>query len=80
MTALRKNAILIPQRAVSELQGRYQVAVVGANNKIAIRTVQLAERIGDLWIVESGLNQGDQVVSEGVAKVRDGMTVNPKHA
>lgn len=80
MTALRKNALLVPQRAVNELQGRYQVAVVGANNQIAVRTVQLAERIGDMWIVESGLNPGDQVVSEGVAKVRDGMTVNPKHA
>ena len=78
MTALRKNAILVPQRAVSELQGRYQVAVVGANNKASIRTVQLAERVGEMWIVQSGLNPGDRVVSEGIAKIRDGMTVNPK--
>jgi membrane fusion protein, multidrug efflux system len=78
MTALRKNAILVPQRAVTELQGRYQVAVVGPNNKVAVHTVKLAERVGEMWIVESGLNPGDRVVSEGVAKVRDGMTVNPK--
>jgi membrane fusion protein, multidrug efflux system len=78
MTALRKNAILVPQRAVTELQGRYQVAVVGPNNKAAIHTVKLAERVGEMWVVESGLNPGDRVISEGVAKVRDGMTVNPK--
>jgi RND family efflux transporter MFP subunit len=80
MTALRKNAILVPQRAVNELQGRYQIAVVGANNKVAVRTVKLGERVGEMWIVETGLNPGDQVISEGVAKVRDGMTVNPKRA
>ena len=78
MTALRKNALLIPQRAVSELQGRYQVAVVSANNKVAIHTVKLAERVGEMWIVDTGVNPGDSVISEGVSKVRDGMTVNPK--
>jgi membrane fusion protein, multidrug efflux system len=80
MTALRKNAILVPQRSVNELQGRYQVAVVGAENKVAIHTVALAERVGEMWIVETGLNPGDRVISEGIAKVRDGMTVNPKPA
>ena len=78
MTALRKDALLVPQSAVNELQGRYQVATVATNNKVAIHTVKLAERVGEMWIVESGLNAGDQVVSEGIAKVRDGMTVNPK--
>lgn len=80
MTALRKNALLIPQRAVNELQGRYQVAVVSANNKVAIHTVKLAERVGEMWIVDTGVNPGDRVISEGISKVRDGMTVNPKPA
>jgi RND family efflux transporter MFP subunit len=79
-TALRQNALLVPQRAVSELQGRYQVAVVSADNKVAIHTVKLAERVGEMWIVESGVNPGDRVISEGISKVRDGMTVNPKPA
>lgn len=80
MTALRKGALLVPQRAVNELQGHYQVAVVGADNRISIRTVQVGERVGEMWIIESGVSPGDRVVSEGVAKVRDGMTVNPKRA
>jgi len=80
MTALRKGALLVPQRAVNELQGHYQVAVVGADNRISIRTVQVGERAGEMWIIESGVSPGDRVVSEGVAKVRDGMTVNPKRA
>lgn len=77
LTGFRKGALLIPQRAVSELQGRYQVAVVGPGNRIAIRTVQPAERVGELWIIASGLNPGDRVVTEGIAKVRDGSVVNP---
>jgi len=80
MTALRKGALLVPQRAVNELQGHYQVAVVGADNRVSIRTVQVGERAGEMWIIESGVSPGDRVVSEGVAKVRDGMTVNPKRA
>jgi len=80
MTALRKGALLVPQRAVNELQGHYQVAVVGADNRVSIRTVQVGERAGEMWIIESGVSLGDRVVSEGVAKVRDGMTVNPKRA
>ncbi|HEY3458012.1 MAG TPA: efflux RND transporter periplasmic adaptor subunit [Bryobacteraceae bacterium] len=80
MTALRKGALLVPQRAVNELQGHYQVAVVGADNRVSIRTVQVGERVGEMWIVESGVSPGDRVISEGVAKVRDGMTVNPKRA
>jgi membrane fusion protein (multidrug efflux system) len=78
MTTLRKNALLVPQRAVNELQGRYQVAIVGADNKVAIHSVKPAERVGEMWIIESGVNPGDRVISEGISKVRDGMTVNPK--
>ena len=80
MTAFHKGALLVPQRAVNELQGHYQIAVVGANNRVSIRTVELGERVGEMWIVERGVNAGDSVISEGVSKVRDGMTVNPKRA
>jgi membrane fusion protein (multidrug efflux system) len=62
---------------VSELQGHYQIAVVGPDNRVNIRNVEVGERVASLWIVTSGLKAGDKVVSEGIAKVRDGMTVNP---
>jgi membrane fusion protein (multidrug efflux system) len=75
-TAVNRSAILVPQRCVTELQGTYQVAVVGANNKVSVRLVKVGERVGSLWIIESGVNAGDQVISEGNAKVRDGMTVS----
>lgn len=76
-TAINRSAILVPQRCVTELQGTYQVAVVDGNNKASIRKVKVGERSGSLWIIESGLNAGEQVVSEGNAKVQDGMSVNP---
>jgi membrane fusion protein, multidrug efflux system len=79
-TDIRKGAILVPQRAVSELQGLFQVAVVGPNNKIEIRPVQTGDRIGSLWIVEKGLSPGDRVVVEGIQKVKPDMVVNPKPA
>lgn len=78
LTTLRKGALLVPQRAVSELQGNYQVAVVGVGNRIALQTVQVGDRVGEMWIIDSGLQPGDRVVSEGSAKVRDGLVVNPK--
>jgi membrane fusion protein, multidrug efflux system len=76
-TAIRiqKDALLVPQRAVSQLQGSYQVAVVDSANKVAIRTVQLGEQVGTEWIVTEGLKQGEHVVVEGVQKVRPGMQV-----
>jgi RND family efflux transporter MFP subunit len=74
----RKSALLVPQRAVSQLQGRYQIAVVGSDGKVNIRNVEVGERVDSLWIVTSGLKAGDKVVSEGTAKVREGMTVNPR--
>jgi RND family efflux transporter MFP subunit len=76
-TSVNRSAILVPQRCVTELQGTYQVAVVGGDNKVSIRTVKVGERVGPLWIIESGVNAGEEVVSEGNAKVLDGMTVNP---
>lgn len=77
-TAFHQGALLIPQKAVTELQGRYQVALLGPNNKVNIRDVNVGDRVGSLWIITSGLQPSDRVISEGVDKVRDGMTVNPK--
>ena len=72
------GALLIPQRAVSELQGCYQVAVVGADNKVSIRPVKTADRIDSLWIVTEGVRAGERVIVEGLQKVREGVVVNPK--
>jgi membrane fusion protein (multidrug efflux system) len=74
---MRKGALLVPQRAVSELQGSYEVAVVGPDNKIAIRTVEVGERTDTMWIINKGLSLGDRVVAEGTLKVRDGSAVTP---
>ena len=78
VTSKKLGGLLVPQRAVSELQGLYQVAVVGPDNKISIRTVKLGERSGSMWVVEDGLNAGEVVVAEGTQKVQPGMIVNPK--
>ena len=77
---VRKNAAEIPQRAVTELQGAYQVAVVGADNKVTIRPVQMAERDGTMWVVAEGVQPGERVIVEGLQKVRSGVVVNPKMA
>jgi membrane fusion protein (multidrug efflux system) len=76
--ATRKDALVVPQKAVSELQGNYQVAVVGSDNKVQIRPVKVGERIGTDWIIAKGLKRGERVVAEGIQKVRGGMVVNPK--
>jgi membrane fusion protein (multidrug efflux system) len=78
VTSVKDEALLIPQRAVTELQGIYQVAVVGPNNQINIRTVKLGEKSGAMWVVEDGLKPGESIVAEGTLKVRPGMTVSPK--
>jgi membrane fusion protein, multidrug efflux system len=74
---LKKGAILVPQRAVTELQGVYNVAVVGSGDTVEIRMVTPAERIGTLWVIDSGLKAGDRIVVEGLQKVRAGMKVKP---
>jgi membrane fusion protein (multidrug efflux system) len=74
----KQGALLVPQRAVSELQGTYQIAVVGSNNQITIRNVKPAERTGNMWIIDEGVKPGDLVVAEGTQKVRPGMTITPK--
>jgi membrane fusion protein (multidrug efflux system) len=74
----RANAILVPQRAVTELQGVYNVAVVGGSDAVEIRMVTPGERIGSLWVIDSGLKAGERVVVEGVQKVRSGSKVKPE--
>jgi len=74
----QKDALLVPQRAVSELQGAYQVAVVDRENKVSIQTVSVGDRIGSDWIITGGLKPGDRVVAEGAQKLRPGAQVNPK--
>jgi membrane fusion protein (multidrug efflux system) len=78
VTEIRKGALLVPQRAVTELQGSYQVAVVGSGNKVSIRPVKVGERSGSMWVIQDGLNPGERVVAEGIQKVRPDMVVNPK--
>jgi membrane fusion protein (multidrug efflux system) len=72
---LKHDTPLVPQRAVSELQGSYQVAVVEDDNKIHFQPVRVGERSGNLWIIEEGLHPGQRVVVEGIQKVREGTTV-----
>ena len=71
----QNGAMLVPQRAVIELQGSHQVAVVGNDNKVSIRPVTVGERVGKMWIVTGGLKAGEHVVVEGLMKVRDGSAV-----
>ncbi len=78
VTSTKTEALLVPQRAVSELQGSYQVAVVGGDNKIEMRTVKVGERSGQQWIIEDGLKAGEIVVVEGTQKIKPGAVVNPK--
>jgi RND family efflux transporter MFP subunit len=72
------GALLVPQRAVSELQGGYQVAVVDTDNKVEVRTVGVGDKIDNRWIITSGLSAGDRIVVEGVQRMRTGLHVNPK--
>ncbi|NTW86525.1 MAG: efflux RND transporter periplasmic adaptor subunit [Holophagaceae bacterium] len=74
---LRKGALLVPQRAVWEVQGNSQVAVVGADNKVDIRPIQTGPRLGSQVVVEKGLSLGDKVVVEGTQKVSAGQVVKP---
>jgi RND family efflux transporter MFP subunit len=75
---LQQDALLVPQRAVSELQGGYQVAAVDDANRVSIRPVKVGDRVGNQWIIADGLKPGEHVIAEGVQKVRPGMLVTPK--
>ncbi|TMP90590.1 MAG: efflux RND transporter periplasmic adaptor subunit [Verrucomicrobia bacterium] len=75
---MKKGAMVIPQEAVNELQGNFQVAVVDQNNRVSIRPVKMGERIGAMWEVTEGLKPGDKVVVQGLQKAREGSTVTAK--
>jgi membrane fusion protein (multidrug efflux system) len=75
---IKKAALVIPQRAVTEVQGRYMVAVVSPENKVSIKAVKVGERFGQLWVINEGLQVGEKVVAEGTQKVREDMVVSPK--
>ena len=74
---LRKGALLVPQRAVTELQGTYQVYVVGSDNKVAVKMVQAGQRFGEYWIIDSGLEPGDKVALLGNTAIRPNSVVTP---
>ena len=74
---MKKGALLVPQRAVRDLQGLYQVGVVEADNTASLRTVQVGERVGTLWLIEKGLQPRERVIVEGLEKVKAGEKVAP---
>jgi membrane fusion protein (multidrug efflux system) len=73
-----RGALLVPERAVQEIQGTYQVAVVGAGDKVALRTVKMGPQLDGLWVVTDGLQPGERVVTQGLQKVKDGIVVSVK--
>lgn len=79
-TELKRGALLVPQRAVNEMQGVYQVAVVGSGNVAEVRPVKTGARSGAMWIIEEGLQPGEHVVVEGFSRVKDGQVVKPQSA
>lgn len=77
VTGTSKAAVLVPQRSVADIQGSYQVAVVSSDNKVSIRKVKVGDRVGQMWIIEDGVKAGEQVITDGSLKVREGAPVNP---
>jgi RND family efflux transporter MFP subunit len=77
-TGITKAALLTPQSAVAQSQGSYQVAVVGSDHKVSMRTVKPGQTVGTMWVIDDGLKPGEQVVVEGLQKLRDGTLVTPK--
>ena len=77
VTSTQEDALMVPQRAVSELQGTYEVAVVGQDNKVSFRVVKVGEKSGSMWVINEGLKPGETIVAEGTIKVRPGMVVKP---
>jgi membrane fusion protein, multidrug efflux system len=76
-TNIRKDVILVPQRAIQQLQSTQTILTVGSDNKVQLKTITTSDRVGDAWVVERGLNAGERVIVEGQLKVRPGMTVHP---
>ena len=79
-TGMQKKALLVPQSAVKEIQGGYEVALVGPENKTIIKPVKAGEKVGTMWVIEDGLKPDDRVIVEGIAKVKDGTVVVPRQA
>src|SRR4030081_544845 len=79
-TNMKTGALLVPQSAVGQLQGSYQAAVVGSDHKVSMRAVKPGETVGTNWVIDSGLKPGEQVVVEGLQRVREGALVSPKPA
>jgi RND family efflux transporter MFP subunit len=79
-TGIENGALLLPQSAVAQSQGSYQVAVVGGDHKVSIRTVKPGETVGTMWVIDEGLKPGEQVVVDGLQKVKEGTLVTPKPA
>ncbi|NRA10136.1 MAG: efflux RND transporter periplasmic adaptor subunit [Myxococcales bacterium] len=75
-----KGALLVPQRAVKDVQGNYQLAVVNADDQVEMRNVEMGETVGERWIVKKGITMGERVVVEGLQKIRNGMRVAPRSA
>jgi membrane fusion protein (multidrug efflux system) len=79
-TSIQKGALLVPQRAVQELQGAYELALLDSANKVAFRTVKVGDRVGSYWVIEQGLRPTDRVVIEGLQDIKTGQTVDPQPA
>ena len=77
-TGTQRSALLVPMRAVTELQGSYQLAVVGSDNKVNIRPVKVGSTVGKMFVIEDGLKPQDRVIVEGLQKVKDGTVVTPR--
>jgi membrane fusion protein (multidrug efflux system) len=77
-TDMKKGALLLPQSAVAQTQGSYQVAVVGSDHKVSMRTVKPGATVGTMWVIEGGLKPGEQVVVEGLQQLKQGTLVTPK--
>jgi membrane fusion protein (multidrug efflux system) len=79
-TSVQKDALLVPQRAVRELQGEFELTLVGPDNKISFRTVKAGDRVGSYWVIDEGLNPTDRVVIEGLQDIKAGQEVDPRPA
>jgi RND family efflux transporter MFP subunit len=79
-TSMKKGALLLPQSAVVESQGSHQVAVVGRDHKVSMRAVKPGETVGTMWVIDEGVKPGEQVVVEGLQKLKEGTPVTPKPA
>jgi membrane fusion protein (multidrug efflux system) len=75
---LKTNALLLPQSALAQSQGSYQVAVVGGDHKVSMRKVKPGATVGTMWVIDEGLKPGEQVVVGGVQQLREGTLVSPK--